>query len=243
MALIEYVALVILGGLVLAWEAWSPGQAGAEPLTVLFWILANMLGELLWLPAPKQRGYLSMATAANFATLLVLPVSLAVTVTALAGALVDLLFRHRRWYQVLFNASVCCIAVFSASRVFTSLGQGRDGLENLLSPLNAGALALAAVTYFLLNTWLVTGVVSLDQRLKACHVWATTFASKQEVLGSFVLFMLGLLFAALFLAWGYMSAFLATIATYVVRGAYGRYAEGRSPAATASRSGAVSNPG
>ncbi|HYQ89520.1 MAG TPA: hypothetical protein VEU09_07820 [Candidatus Binatia bacterium] len=242
MALIEYVALVILGALVLAWEAWSPGQAGAEPMTLLFWVLANMLGELLWLPAPKQRGYLSMATAANFATLLVLPVSLAVTVTVVAGALVDLIFRHRRWYQVLFNASVCCIAVFSASRVFTSICQGRDGLENLLSPLNAGALTLAAVTYFLLNTWLVTGVVALDQRLKPCYVWTTTFASPQEVLGSFVLFTLGLLFAALFLAWGYMSAFLATIATYFVRGAYNRYVEGR-PAPTASRPGAVSNPG
>jgi len=211
-------------------------------MTLLFWVLANMLGELLWLPAPKQRGYLSMATAANFATLLVLPVSLAVTVTVVAGALVDLIFRHRRWYQVLFNASVCCIAVFSASRVFTSICQGRDGLENLLSPLNAGALTLAAVTYFLLNTWLVTGVVALDQRLKPCYVWTTTFASPQEVLGSFVLFTLGLLFAALFLAWGYMSAFLATIATYFVRGAYNRYVEGR-PAPTASRPGAVSNPG
>ena len=244
MALIEYVALVILGGLVLAWEAWSPGQAGAEPLTLLFWVLANMLGELLWLPAPKQRGYLSMATAANFATLLVLPVSLAVTVTVLAGALVDLMFRHRRWYQVLFNASVCCIAVFAASRVFTTVGQGRDGLENLLSPLNAGALALSAVTYFLINTWLVTGVVSLDQRLKACNVWATNFASRREVLGSFVLFVLGLFFAALFLAWGYMSAFIATIATYFVRGAYNRYMEGRmAPAATASRPGAAANQG
>jgi hypothetical protein len=56
--------------------------------------------------------------------------------------------------------------------------------------------------------------------------------------------MLGFLFAALFLAWGYMSAFLATIATYFVRGAYGRYAQSRQgPAATASRSSAVSNPG
>ena len=243
MALIEYVALVILGGLVLAWEAWSPGQAGAEPLTLLFWVLANMLGELLWLPAPRQRGYLSMATAANFATLLILPVSLAVTVTVLAGALVDLIFRHRRWYQVLFNGAVCCIAVFCSSQVFTSICQGRDGLENLLSPLNAGALTLAAVTYFLINTWLVTGVVSLDQRLKPCYVWSTTFASPQEALGSFVLFTLGLLFAALFLAWGYMSAFLATFATYFVRGAYGRYLEGRPAAPTASPPGAVSNPG
>ena len=242
MSLIEYVALVTLGGLVLAWEAWSPGQPGAEPLTLLFWVLANMLGELLWLPTPKQRGYLSMATAANFATLLVLPVSLAVTTTVLAGALVDLIFRHRRWYQVLFNGAVCCIAVFCSSRVFTAICQGRDGLENLLSPLNAGALALAAVTYFLINTWLVTGVVALDQKLKPCPVWATTFASPQETLGSFVLFVLGLLFAALFLAWGYMSAFPATFATYFVRGAYGRYLETSRPP-TASRSAAASSPG
>jgi hypothetical protein len=242
MSLIEYVALVILGGLVLAWEAWSPGQAGASAITLLFWVLANLLGELLWLPAAKQRGYLSMATAANFATLLVLPVSLAVTVTVVAGAVVDLVFRRRRWYQVLFNAAVCCIAVFAASRVFTSICQGRDGLENLLSPLNVGALLLSAVTYFLLNTWLVTGVVALDQKLKACHVWATTFASPQEVLGSTVLFTLGLLFAALFLAWGFASVFLAAVATYFVRQAYHRYLETR-PGATASRSAAASNPG
>jgi len=103
-------------------------------------------------------------------------------------------------------------------------------------------LTLAAVTYFLINTWLVTGVVSLDQKLKPCYVWATTFASPQEALGSFVLFTLGLLFAALFLAWGYMSAFLATIATYFVRGAYGRYVEAR-PVPTASRPGAGSGQG
>jgi MASE9 protein len=223
MALIEYVALVILGGLVLAWEAWAPGQVGADGLTLLFWVLANMLGELLWLPAPRQRGYLSMATAANFATLLVLPVSLAVTVTALAGALVDLLFRRRRWYQVLFNAAVCTISVFCAARVFTTVAQGRDELEMLLSPLNASALALAATTYFLLNTWLVSGVVALDRKIHACRVWTTSFASKKEILGSFVLFLLGLLFAALFLAWGYLSAFLATAATYFVREAYSRY--------------------
>ena len=224
MALIEYVALVILGGLALAWEAWAPGQGGVvEPLTMLFWVLANMLGELLWLPSPRQRGYLSMATAANFATLLVLPVWQAVMVTVVAGALVDMIFRHKRWYQVLFNASVCCIAVFSASRVFTAVGQGRDGLETLLSPLNVWALLLSAVTYFLLNTWLVSGVVAMDQRVAACSVWTTSFASRREILGSLVLFVLGLLFAVLFLAWGYMSAFLATIATYFVREAYSRY--------------------
>jgi len=101
---------------------------------------------------------------------------------------------------------------------------------------------LSAVTYFLLNTWLVTGVVSLDQKLPACHVWSTTFASGQEVLGSFVLCTLGLLFAALFLAWGYTSVFPTAIATWFVRQAYGRYVEGR-PGATASRAAAASGRG
>ena len=47
MALIEYVALVILGALVLAWEAWSPGQAGAEPMTLLFWVAGSVLVDIL----------------------------------------------------------------------------------------------------------------------------------------------------------------------------------------------------
>ena len=59
---------------------------------------------------------------------------------------------------------------------------------------------------------------------------ASTFASRQEVLSSFVLFMMGLFFAALFLAWGYVSAFLVTIATYFVSTAYNRYLTNR-PAA------------
>ena len=206
-----------------------------EPLPILFWILANLLGELLWLPAVRKHGYLSMAIAANFATLLLLPLWQAVLVTTLAGAVADFLFRHRRWYQILFNASVTCIAVFSASRVFSSVGVGRTGLENLLSPLNVGALALSAAAYFLLNTWLVSGVVALDERLTVCRVWRKTFASRQEILGSAILFIFGLLFAVLFLSWGFTSVFVVTIATYIVRQAYKRFISTQE--ATASRLG------
>jgi hypothetical protein len=54
---------------------------------------------VLWLPAPKGRGYLSMANAANFATLILLSASSAVCVTAGAGLFADVLFRKRKWYQ------------------------------------------------------------------------------------------------------------------------------------------------
>jgi hypothetical protein len=161
--LIAYVAAVVAGGFATLWTTgfWDPPP---EALPFLFWLLANMLGEVLWLPAPRGRGYLSMATAANFAALVVLPPPFAIAVTALAQAVVDILFRHRRWYQVLFNFGMCSMTVFAASTVYIRLGGGRDGVEALLSPLNALPLRAAAVTYFGVNTALVAGAIALHGR-------------------------------------------------------------------------------
>jgi hypothetical protein len=222
MALIVYVALVILSGSGALWIAGMPNPV-PELVPLLFWVLANMLGEVLWLPGPRGRGYLSMATAANFASVLILPTPLAIFVTAGAGALVDIIFRHRRWYKVLFNAGMCSIAVFASSRVLNELGGTRGSVEQLLSPLHIGAMGLSALTYLLLNTWLVSGAVALDQKCSAWRIWRETYACSYELFGSVMLFLLGLYFAALFLTCGYASAFIAAITMYFVRDAYSRY--------------------
>ncbi len=222
MFLNSYITLVIAGG---SFALWVSGASGFEfsPLPVLFWILANMLGEVLWLPAPKGRGYLSMATAANFASIMVLATPLAILVTASAGALVDLLFRRRPWYKVLFNAGMCSISVFASSRVLSSFGWAHGSLEHVLSPLQVGVITLSALTFFLVNTWLVTVVVALDQRESAWRIWRQSFAFGYELLGACMLFLLGLYFVVLFLMWGYLSAFVSAISTFFVRDAYSRF--------------------
>jgi hypothetical protein len=217
-----YVALVAIGGAGAVLASAMPNPAPA-PLEILFWFLANMLGEVLWLPAPRGRGYVSMATAANFASVLVLPTWTAVVVAAIAGAAADTIFRHRPWYKVLFNAAACCLTVYAASRVYGSAGNGHSGIEALLAPLNVGALALAAVVYFGLNTWLVSGAIALEGRRPAWGVWRTSFGSNYSLSASLVLLLFGFFFATLFLTWGYISAFLAVFAAYFVRDAYQRY--------------------
>ena len=217
-----YVALVVAGGVAAGWaSAWS--TPAPETLALLFWLLANVLCEILWLPAPAGRGYLSMGTASNFATLLVLPAGPAVAVTALAGACIDAVSRRRKWYQVLFNMGMCAIAVASASHVFSALGGSRAGPDAIVSPLNAGPLAAAALVFFLANTWLVAGVVSLHQGRAFIEVWRTQFAFNFALLGTGVLLVLGFFFAILFLTWGYMSAFVAAATAYFVRDAYSRF--------------------
>ena len=211
-----------LGGVAALWVSGIPNPV-PELLAILFWLLANMLGEVLWLPAPRGRGYLSMATAANFASVLILPVPMAVLATALAGVFVDVAFRRRRWYQVLFNFGMCCIAVAIASRVFAALGGVRGDAEELLSPLKVQALALSAVTYFLLNTWLVSGAIALARKQPVRRIWRTTFAFPYALLGSAVLLLLGFFLAVLFLSWGYMSIFAAAIVIYFVRDMYVLY--------------------
>ncbi|TMQ67037.1 MAG: hypothetical protein E6K79_00995 [Candidatus Eisenbacteria bacterium] len=222
MILMAYVALVAIGG---AWAVLAPAMPNPAPapLEILFWLLANMLGEVLWLPAPRGRGYISMATAANFASVLVLPTWTAVVVTSLAGALTDAVFRHRPWYKVLFNAAACCVTVYAASHVYASTGNGHAGIDALLTPLNVGALALAAVVYFGLNTWLVSGAIALEGQRPVWEVWRTSFGSNYSLSNSLALILFGFFFATLFLTWGYISAFLAVFAAYFVRDAYERY--------------------
>ena len=217
-----YVGLVVLAG------AASVAAAGAPDLSVgilpiLFWLLANLLGEVLWLPAPKGRGYLSMANAANFATLLLLPIALAVAVTAAAGFLADLVFRRRAWYRALFNAGMCAVTVYVTFEVFKRTGGMSGSLEALTSPLNALPLAAATAVYFLVNTWLVAGVIALHRDHPVWAVWRESFAFAYELVGVVVLHLLGFIFAALFCTWGYMSAFVAVFLTYFIRDAYVRY--------------------
>jgi len=217
-----YVGLVVLTGAASMAAAGTPDlSVGALPL--LFWLLANLLGEVFWLPAPKGRGYLSMANAANFATLLVLPVSLAVPLTALAGFAGDLIFRRRAWYRALFNAGMCAVTVYASSWVFFRTGGVTGSLEALTSPLNVLPLVAATVTYFLVNTWLVSGVIALHRDHPIWTVWRESFAFTYELVGVGVLHILGFVFAALFLTWGYMSAFVAVFLTYFIRDAYVRY--------------------
>jgi len=231
-----YVGLVVLAGSASAAAAGAPDlSVGALPL--LFWLLANLLGEVLWLPAPKGRGYLSMANSANFATLLLLPVALAVAVTAAAGFIADLIFRRRAWYRSLFNASMCAITVYVASEVFRRTGGSSGSLEALTSPHNAFPLAAATAAYFLVNTWLVAGVLALHREHPVWVVWRESFAFAYELVGVVVLHLLGFVFAVLFHAWGYMSAFVAVFATYFIRDAYVRYT-----ADTISRPGAAARP-
>lgn len=232
MYLVSYVAVVVACGGGALWVSGVPSPA-PEGLAVLFWVLANMLGEVLWLPAPRGRGYLSMATAANFASVLVLPVSVAMLATAVAGASMDVFVRHRRWYKVLFNAAVTCISVFGAAQILTRLGGDRASVEALLSPLQVGALSLAAVAYFLLNTWTVSVAIALERGCSAWEIWRGSFAFGYALLGSLVLFLLGFFLAALFLTWGYISAFPAAAAIYFVKDAYSLFvgeADRRSPA-------------
>lgn len=222
MLLTVYITLVVAGGGLALWAAGAPDPTlGALPL--LFWLLANLLGEVLWIPAPRGRGYLSMANAANFATLLLLAPWDAVLVTSMAGLLADFLFRKREWYRALFNFGMCAVTVYLASTVFHRTGGSSQSIESLLSPLNALPLLLSGATYFFANTMLVAGVIGLYRRQSTFRVWRESFAFTYELVGAVVLKLLGYLFAILFLTWGYMSAFIAVIATYFIRDAYFRY--------------------
>ncbi|HKQ62055.1 MAG TPA: ATP-binding protein [Candidatus Polarisedimenticolaceae bacterium] len=93
---------------------------------------------------------------------------LAACLTAAAGILGSMLGRDsRRTHHLAFNVGNVVVSVAGAAAIFLAVG-GRTGgpLGPRLAPL-----ALATTVYFLLNTWLVTGVIVVDTGRRFLEIW------------------------------------------------------------------------
>lgn len=81
-------------------------------------------------------------------------------------------FRRLRWQQVVFNLTASPMSIWVGARV--------AGIDN---PIETAKLSLAlvfqlavfAAIYFLLNSWLVTFAVALQQRVTPFKIWWTNF--------------------------------------------------------------------
>jgi putative nucleotidyltransferase with HDIG domain len=86
----------------------------------------------------------------------------------------DSLLRGRlRWQQIVFNICATPLSIWTAAQ----LANIRHPLEGRAS-LNPELLITVGVftaLYFLFNSWLVTVVVALDQRVNAFSIWWTNF--------------------------------------------------------------------
>ena len=88
------------------------------------------------------------------------------------GILVQCLWRPRvrpKAVQILFSVFAICLAVIAAHSVF------HGALSRVMGDVHPIRLGLAALTYYLVNTVLVAGVIGLTERKSIAKTWHSTY--------------------------------------------------------------------
>jgi putative nucleotidyltransferase with HDIG domain len=155
-----YLLLVVVSGLAALFYAVSKWPSHDVPL-LLFLIILSALAEAAPIPllgTSLQGSTLSVASAMSFAGLLLLGPSGAILVNC-GSAIVNGLYPKRRpFYKFAFNAATFLLSAAAAGALYQLMG---GGIPMALSFHNLVVAALAAVTYFVVNTGLVSKVISL----------------------------------------------------------------------------------
>jgi len=84
--------------------------------------------------------------------------------------------RHGEVHRALFNMSAPAVSAWLSANLFFTVA-GIAPLVKEPSPINAilPALILFALTYFGINSWLITFVIALEKKLDPVKVWRTSF--------------------------------------------------------------------
>jgi hypothetical protein len=201
--------------MVVAWTA----PRGSE---LWFWTAACFAGELLWVRLPLGRATLSMASAGNFAALLLLPRGPAMAAAAGASLVSEAFVMRKPLVRLLFNAGQTVLAVGAASFAFHTLAPAGPPAHAILGHGMLPLLA-AAVAYTLVNTGLVSIAVGVTEHVAPWRAWWTNFGSLYELLSSSALFSLGGLFAVIFSIAGPAGTLFLVLPLLLAHDSYRRY--------------------
>lgn len=173
-----YVLCVSAVGLAIA--AHSLTELLIQPVSVQWLILAalTLLTGSFTVRIPKINARLSVSDTFVFASVLLFGPA-AGTITVLLDALIiSLRLKHpfREPFRVIFNVSLAALSTWVAAQVFF-LVSGVPPYSIEQTPLGQVLfpLFLFTLTYFLLNTWLVTFALALEQGSPAYPIWRENF--------------------------------------------------------------------
>lgn len=143
---------------------WHPNWPG-----IVYLCLLSVVCELFPVSLPKT-GKVSVGFSINFAALLLFGPLPAVIVSAV-GVLTAGLIRALPLDYWLFNTSEIALAAAAAGGVYLAIG-GRPGyFEDLHTQV--GLLVATSFAYFLVNTFLFTLVIALEEKLSVWRMWTS----------------------------------------------------------------------
>src|SRR3954469_18703150 len=145
-------------------------QLFLHPVPYQWFLLAalTLLSGSATVQLPSSHSSISISEVFTFIAILLYGPAAGTIVVALDGLVISFWMAKRRpeWYRALFNMSAPAVAAWCSAELFF--------LTSKVAPLSQGAatlnrilpyLMLSAVTYFCVNTWLITFAVALERRM------------------------------------------------------------------------------
>jgi putative nucleotidyltransferase with HDIG domain len=189
----------------------------AEPVKFLFYFALTLIAATLKVKLPGITGTLTV----NYVFVLIGLADLSLPeclIAGMAAAIVQCVANAKRrpgTVQILFNVANVAISIVASGAVLSSAYLLSHGIGLLMR------LTFAAIVYFLLNTFAVTGIISLTESKPFLRVWRECY------LWVFPFFFLGAGLAwgfhRLAATFGWQAAMLALPGVYVLYGAYNYY--------------------
>jgi diguanylate cyclase (GGDEF)-like protein/putative nucleotidyltransferase with HDIG domain len=165
-----YIAVILAAGII-GTATQVAHFSSAHPLQFWCYFLVTILTSGLKIRLPMVFATLSV----NFLFILVGIVQFSMPeaiVLGVAGTIVQCLWRPRsrpRAIRIAFSTCSIALAVMAAHTVF------HGALNPVLGDLHPVLLGLAACTYFVVNTFLVAGVIALTERKSIYRTWYQTY--------------------------------------------------------------------
>ena len=197
-----WLLVVVAAGATLAasWFASWPAVLDLLPLALLFAIVAGVAERIqVRLGSSRPGGdrvVYSIASTVYIAVVLLFPLPLAASIAAVGSGLGVILRGQRNPQKLLFNAANMSLDVAAASAVWSFGGR------QLESPLALPWIALAAITYFVLNTGIIAAIVAFVADLPVALVWRR--GHRNVLLANLALLAAGVPVAGLWLAYPWM---------------------------------------
>jgi hypothetical protein len=228
------VLVFVLATVTAATWALAVGWPGHLTPALAFWLAACLFGELLWVRMPVGASTVSMASATQFAALLVLPPGHAMLVAAASVVIAELWFMRKPVLRALFNGAQCVLTVGAAACAIAWLGEALRGAPVAFA-LPLITFTAGAVVYFVVNTVAVSAAIAVAERIPPMEAWLGNFGSRYEVLSNGALFCMGAMLAQLYASGGALATVVIVMPLLVAYEGYVRHTAKRMPVSTESQ--------
>ena len=171
MAFRLYYSAIVIAGVGIAAKTFPGAQIDSWGL-VLWWLGFSILSDLSPIVLPGSNAYITVSSALDYAAIVVFGPVVAAMISTVSTVVTSLTTKHKTApHKILFNVSLFIVTISSAGWAFRMVGgTATPEIRELVFPM-----AACGITYFFIDTFGVSMIVALSQRISAWRVWQRTY--------------------------------------------------------------------